>query len=287
MAHMEGVTNEDFEAFMANQMTRGPNLSNARETPPPLFPSLSPQPQVSSRASEAGQAPNPPQPDMLNVVNMLVQQMHKYLSKSIDKFSGEQDSNQAKLWLNQLETTALLHNWPDAFIFLTAKSNLEEDFVFSQNKTDMWKKMQECVQSLGQNVSVYFHSKVRLCRNIGLSFDETKEQIAIGLYSKELSNFIMSKGHNDEDGLYQDIVNYERINANTFDATFKKDNFKTSKISSSPQKQTGIRCFNCNEIGHSALKCNKPPRPKGSCYTCGLMTHQKKTVLRIQQILDQ
>ncbi|VEN48555.1 unnamed protein product [Callosobruchus maculatus] len=68
--------------------------------------------------------------------------------------------------------------------------------------------MQECVQTASQNVATYFHLKVSLSKSLGLSFEERKEQVAIGLLSKELSNFIMSRQHYDEDTLYQDIVSY-------------------------------------------------------------------------------
>lgn len=39
------------------------------------------------------------------------------LSKSIDKFDGEEGPSAAKAWLQQLESTASLHHWPDAFAY--------------------------------------------------------------------------------------------------------------------------------------------------------------------------
>lgn len=49
------------------------------------------------------------------------------LSKSIERFSGEKGSSEAKYWLQQLENMAILHSWPDAFTstLQTAKSQLE------------------------------------------------------------------------------------------------------------------------------------------------------------------
>lgn len=58
---------------------------------------------------------------------------------------------------------------------------------------------------------MYFHSNASLCRDLGLSNKEIKEQVAIGLWFKELSNFMMSKVHIDEYHLYQDLISYERI----------------------------------------------------------------------------
>ncbi|KAK9719122.1 hypothetical protein QE152_g22837 [Popillia japonica] len=47
------------------------------------------------------------------------------LSKTIDKFAGEMGPAVATTWLQQIESTSLLHSWPDAFTYETARSNLE------------------------------------------------------------------------------------------------------------------------------------------------------------------
>lgn len=62
------------------------------------------------------------------------------------------------------------------------------------------------IQHLKENISIYFHSKTSLCNLGRLKFEEIKEQIVIGLWSKELSNFIMTKVDIDEDHLFQDMV---------------------------------------------------------------------------------
>lgn len=35
-----------------------------------------------------------------------------------------------------------------------------------------------------------------------------------------------------------------------------------------------VRCFNCNEEGHTVNTCQKPARPRGSCFNCGQMGHR-------------
>ncbi|XP_050514992.1 uncharacterized protein LOC126890180 [Diabrotica virgifera virgifera] len=316
------------------------NLPGTPPTPPPVL-----SPQANSPGSNNNNVNPNPNDNMVNLVNSLLQQNAQMLqmlqlqnsmstisnpvpnfnimpdlSKTIEKFNGEGDSSQAAVWLKQIESTAVLHNWPDAFIYQTAKSNLEgaakfwfigrneeitdwskfktafrKTFLFSQNKTDLWRKMQECTQNQNENVSIYFHMKVSLCKSLELPFEETKEQIAIGLWSKELSNFIMSKEHRDEDTLYQDIVSYERIvsarKCRISDRREKpnaKENYNTKREHSkydlprittfknnSATRSKAIRCFNCNVIGHSAVQCTQPARQKGSCYTCGAMDHQR------------
>nr|CAI5829383.1 unnamed protein product [Callosobruchus analis] len=48
------------------------------------------------------------------------------LTKSIDSFDGEQGPETAEKWLRQLEVSARLHSWSDAFCFQTAKMQLVE-----------------------------------------------------------------------------------------------------------------------------------------------------------------
>lgn len=38
------------------------------------------------------------------------------LSKTIDRFSSEKGSSDAKRWLEQVETAALINNWPDTLL---------------------------------------------------------------------------------------------------------------------------------------------------------------------------
>lgn len=112
------------------------------------------------------------------------------LSKSIDKFNGEKGPLSAKLWLQQVETTASLHEWPEPFIFQTAKTHLEgaakfwfvskseeitdwnafktafkKTFTFEASKTDLWRNMTERVQLPRENVALTTTRKLRCVNN--------------------------------------------------------------------------------------------------------------------------
>ncbi|KAJ8929200.1 hypothetical protein NQ314_018149 [Rhamnusium bicolor] len=175
------------------------------------------------------------------------------LSKSIDNFNGEGDPHFAVAWLRQLKNTANLHSWPDAFTLQTAQCHLvgaakywlngrsseisnwsefeaafRKTFIFEESKNDSWTRMQKRTQRQNENISVYFHEKLALCKACNLPFLEIKEQISIGLMSDKLSDFILTKDHSDEDHLFRDIVNYERVH----NARKGKDkNVVTNKVS--------------------------------------------------------
>lgn len=179
------------------------------------------------------------------------------LSKTIDNFTGEKGPMKARNWLQQIEVKSRLHFWPAAFTFETAKSHLvgaakywylgrvfcvtdwitfqqafRETFVFDRSLISLWKEMSSRRQGFKENLSSYFHQKVTLCKQLELSFRETKEQVAIGLASEDLSKYILSRSHFDEDELYQDIVSFERIcqerrqkNFNQFPVRQQHDNY--------------------------------------------------------------
>lgn len=74
--------------------------------------------------------------------------------------------------------------------------------------------MSHRIQTRGENVHEYFNEKVHLCKIItGISFYEIKIQILEGLYSKDLSVYLLGCYHSNEDQLLGDIVEYERLDS--------------------------------------------------------------------------
>lgn len=68
-----------------------------------------------------------------------------------------------------------INNWRDF------ETSFSRTFLHTENLTQLWKEINSRVQLARENVSNYFHEKVKLCRRLHLSFDETKEQVVIGL----------------------------------------------------------------------------------------------------------
>lgn len=72
--------------------------------------------------------------------------------------------------------------------------------------------MGERVQKSGKNTTEYFFSKLKLCKVLGFSLQEIKSHVAIGLWSREVSNAIMASPVNNENELLQTILNLEKMN---------------------------------------------------------------------------
>ncbi|KAJ8981421.1 hypothetical protein NQ317_015623 [Molorchus minor] len=186
-------------------------------------------------------------------------------NQSIKLFSGE-DLSQSKFWLESVESAAMLHHWPVEFTLETARSKLtgaahhwykarhanlltweqfksefKNTFIHENNLTHLWKTMSNRVQGPKEDLSLYFHEKVKLCTELHLSFDERKEQIAIGLTSREMATMMITKTHLDIDDLYRDLMAYERINAERRTrhlTSTNKPNVQTSMRSQKPNVAT-------------------------------------------------
>ncbi|KAK9674756.1 Integrase zinc binding domain, partial [Popillia japonica] len=235
------------------------------------------------------------------------------LSKSIEPFEAEKGPSHAREWLHRLETTGQLHSWPQEIKYETARANLKgaarywykgkakdihnwsefkaafsKTFIFDKSKTELWKTMQLRVQQKQESLSTYFHEKVSYCKELDLPFCETKEQVIIGLWSRDLSNYLMARSHIDEDDLYKDLISYDRVEGarrtmitNRLQGKVKKEEGTPSEADIKEkgrdqkfERNSKIKCFNCNLFGHKATECRKPRREKGSCYSCGSMEHK-------------
>jgi hypothetical protein len=74
---------------------------------------------------------------------------------------------------------------------------------------DCWKEM--CRQLRNENIREYIQEKIYLCKHVGLSFNEYKMQDLEGLYSKDLSMYLLGREYRTEDDFLGDMVEYERL----------------------------------------------------------------------------
>ncbi|KAK9739910.1 Retroviral aspartyl protease [Popillia japonica] len=239
-------------------------------------------------------------------------------SKSVQTFTGE-NFNDGKLWLDSIESTARLHRWPEPFILETAKNHLigparhwyeahylqlsnwstfktafQRTFVRKENVTTIFKKMSARIQGIKESNSSYFHDKIRLCNALNLTFDEVKEQIVVGLRSRELASMLIARHHHDEDELFKDVIDYERINAERQTRFQERSEFKKVSIPEKPantassdtrkparNEQGQPLCFTCKRYGHVSKYCrskdtvsnsrpakNEPPEPSRPVMLC-------------------
>lgn len=246
------------------------------------------------------------------------------LSHNISEFDGPSGPASAKVWLRQLESTANLHRWTEAIAFETARSRLtraarnwylanielinnwrsfraafSNTFTLDKSLTEKWQEMQSRNQKHGENTKEYFFDKVRLCKALGMELDEIKTQVAVGLWSREISTAVMSRSPFDVDDLLRGILELETLEAtrkqriNHHRDSTKSDIGRRNNSSEEERKgnsrgsgsainqrsdisavKDGRECFRCHTVGHMAKEC--PVKREVKCYNCAEVGHISK-----------
>ncbi|KAL1440303.1 hypothetical protein MTO96_031687 [Rhipicephalus appendiculatus] len=162
--------------------------------------------------------------------------------------------------------------------------------------------MQERVQQRNESTTAYFHSKVRLCHEVNLDFNDTREQVLTGLRSRELCTILLGRTHDDDDDLLHDILEFERIERERRELFGSRNrSFMTPSFSerSTPATMTReetvdsndgmdrrqplpsknqhgeCKCYNCNIYDHIARDCPEPKRPL-KCQRCQATDHTQR-----------
>ncbi|CAB0029530.1 unnamed protein product [Trichogramma brassicae] len=235
------------------------------------------------------------------------------LSKDIRTFNGEESNAMAKEWLRGITSRQKLHHWPDSYAFETARSHLrggarnwlerkphvndwptfqaafKKTFIGVDSLSEAWERMSSRVQQKNEKLSTYFHEKMKLCSQVKMNFADAREQIIIGLWSKELRNIVASRQHSDDDDLLHDLHAQQRIISQSY---AKRSSYSTKSESSStatvtPDSKKFSKAADNNNSSDSSDNITRtkaaarkaPPRnEKGEpkCYACNFYGHISK-----------
>uniref|UniRef100_A0ABD2W8I8 RNA-directed DNA polymerase n=1 Tax=Trichogramma kaykai TaxID=54128 RepID=A0ABD2W8I8_9HYME len=157
----------------------------------------------------------------------------------IRDFYGTEGPEKANAWRNELGTTRVLYNWSDVLTLSIAKAKMKgaawkwlltkgeeikslQDFVQHFNKTFTYKRskseqlkiMVNRSQGFRENTAEYFIDKVWLCKELKLTVNEIRDEVATGLWSKEFAQHIMSRDYDTTDEILQDLTRIETIAEN-------------------------------------------------------------------------
>nr|CAI5870141.1 unnamed protein product [Callosobruchus analis] len=156
------------------------------------------------------------------------------LLKNLTTFDG--NSANAKQWIKSLTSAQLLHDLPDTCMLEMARTRLvsgasywyavnepeiqtwqqfvdrfNSTFVPKESFSTKWRKMVARTQHKGEGLSGYFHEKVKLCKELDLDIRELKEQVLIGLWSKQMCDAMFGIKHFSVDQLFHDLQEYSQL----------------------------------------------------------------------------
>lgn len=85
-------------------------------------------------------------------------------------------------------------------------------FVCELRMSDKWNALQCRCQSKDEHVMDYYQSKVKLCRDLKMPFNEVRDHVIQGLYAKDLAMFALSRQHTNETELLRDLIEWSWMN---------------------------------------------------------------------------
>ena len=175
------------------------------------------------------------------------------LTKAICEFNGRGAPSDAREWLDNVESMARLHHWPEVFLYESATVHVagaaklwfypkrgtfrtwkefrevfKKTFIPELDYTETWNSLQNRMQGENENIADYYYSKLKLCKILNLRFAEVKRQLASGLRSKDTLMYAMSTNHTDEDILFHSILKFEKVTS-AYNRSTAKNNREPNK----------------------------------------------------------
>ena len=169
--------------------------------------------------------------------------------------------------------------------------------------------MTELVQRRGESEQTYYHTKIRLCAELNLNVRDSKEQVLVGLWSKDLCSAMAARDHHNLQALYHDMMAYEKLEEQRIgrirsNRTNNSDQGKIPSVNEPPvgasaaerasvasaprarllnpdgrppiKNEAGeLKCYNCNKYGHISKDCPELKREL-ICRACEQRGHMQR-----------
>jgi len=94
------------------------------------------------------------------------------------------------------------------------KKQFHATFIRAVRMSDRWEALRKRYQAKDEHSMDYFQSKARLCQDFSLPYDEVRDHVIQGLYSRDLAMYALGRMHRDENDLLADILDWERMERN-------------------------------------------------------------------------
>ncbi|KAK9702032.1 RNase H-like domain found in reverse transcriptase [Popillia japonica] len=108
-----------------------------------------------------------------------------------------------KIWLERQSSS--IKKWED---FVSA---YKKTFIHTESLPIKWKKMAGRVQQRHESTSAYFHEKVKYCWDVGLTLEDTQDQIVIGMWNREVCSVITAIKHSNLHDLLHEMIKQESL----------------------------------------------------------------------------
>lgn len=164
-------------------------------------------------------------------------------------------------------------------------------FIRELRTSDKWDALKGRYQSKTEHLMDYVLDKIRLLRDLQLTFSDTRDHVLECVFARELAMYALARVHTCEEELISDMLDWQRL-SNRRNVHFGPTGLQSVKQNAGtgvekPDKTTtlqpqlgkvkmsnnvGPKCFNCNGYGHISHDYLKPKRPF-KCSKCGADGH--------------
>lgn len=156
------------------------------------------------------------------------------LDLTVLTFTGHELNHVAEDWIETVDGLAHLNDWPLRVRLHFVRTNTRDaarnwfrsenfdswdDLMFKFRKvfvrkirqSDRWESLYKCTHAQGEHIVDYFYDKVRLCKELSLSFPETRDFVIQGIRSSDLTQYVLNRSHTSATALLADLRDWERM----------------------------------------------------------------------------
>ena len=156
------------------------------------------------------------------------------------------------------------------------KIAMENAFTIREDRIALMRVYEKRVWKRSEKFITYYHEKIVLGNKLGFTDDEQLKYMIEGLDNSALQAQAKLARFNSLTEFMvtiNDLTDEER-GAKKQPAATGSTVVRVGQPRNGQQRgDQGVRCFNCNEMGHMASSCPKPRRQRGSCFKCGRFGH--------------
>jgi len=160
-------------------------------------------------------------------------------------------------------------------------SELRKMYGFRPDQLALRREMEARVWRTDETFADYLYDKVTLANRVPVEDAEIISYVIEGIPSQELRTQAKVQCYKSVDAMLTAFAHIslpkgahsKQALQRQEDHSVIKDKLQ-GKIQRKTEETNPLRCFNCNEVGHFASKCEKPKRERGSCFKCGKFGHQ-------------